>query len=151
MQGFLTAVRQEVTRRHAADKWALDDVVLCSEVTYPAKDVEGLKDQPNEGVYIYGLYIDGCSWSSKENRLVDSEPKRLFHPLPVVHVTGVQASLHVCFSVTMICSAPVQWAIWSTQSTSSRKSHLTSSPLRYNPCTLAFSNLTNGAGIVIGR
>ena len=31
-QGFLTAVKQEVNRRHAADKWALDDVVLT---TYP--------------------------------------------------------------------------------------------------------------------
>lgn len=89
----MTAVRQEVTRRHAADKWALDDVILSSEVTHPAKDVEGLKDQPNEGVYVYGLYIDGCSWSSKDSRLVDSEPKRLYHPLPVVHVTGVQVSL----------------------------------------------------------
>ena len=96
VQGFLTAVRQEVTRRHAADKWALDDVVLSSEVTHPAKDVEGLKDQPNEGVYVYGLYIDGCSWSGKDNRLVDSEPKRLYHPLPVIHVTGVQVSLPAC-------------------------------------------------------
>lgn len=90
MQGFLTAVRQEVNRRHAADKWALDDIVLTSEVIHPAKDVDGIKDPPNEGVFVYGMHIDGCSWSGKDNRLVDSEPRRLYYPLPVMHVTGVQ-------------------------------------------------------------
>ena len=91
-QGFLTAMKQEVNRKHAADKWALDDVVMTSEVTHPAKDFESLKEPAPEGVYIYGLYLDGCAWSSKENRMVDSEPKKLFNPLPVLMVTGVLAS-----------------------------------------------------------
>lgn len=90
VQGFLTAVRQEVNRRHAADKWALDDVVLTSEVMHPAKDVDGIAGPPNEGVFVYGLYLDGCAWSNKENKLVDSEPKKLYSALPILHVTGVQ-------------------------------------------------------------
>jgi hypothetical protein len=32
-QGFLTAMKQEVSRKHSADKWALDDVVMTSEVS----------------------------------------------------------------------------------------------------------------------
>jgi dynein heavy chain len=90
-QGFLTAMKQEVNRKHAGDKWALDDVVMTSEVTHPPKEFETLKESPAEGVYIYGLYLDGCAWSGKENKLVDSEPKKLYHPLPVLYVTGVQA------------------------------------------------------------
>ncbi|GFR42148.1 hypothetical protein Agub_g3000 [Astrephomene gubernaculifera] len=90
-QGFLTAMKQEVNRKHAADKWALDDVVMSSEVTHPPKDFESLKEGPPEGVFVYGLYLDGCAWSGRENKLVDSDPKKLFNPLPVLHVTGVLA------------------------------------------------------------
>lgn len=84
-------MKQEVSRKHAADKWALDDVVMASEVTHPPKEFETLKDTPAEGVYIYGLFLDGCAWSGRENRLVDSEPKKLYSPLPVLWVTGVLA------------------------------------------------------------
>eukprot|EP00217_Crustomastix_stigmatica_P013603 CAMPEP_0183798542 /NCGR_PEP_ID=MMETSP0803_2-20130417/19119_1 /TAXON_ID=195967 /ORGANISM="Crustomastix stigmata, Strain CCMP3273" /LENGTH=4519 /DNA_ID=CAMNT_0026043227 /DNA_START=42 /DNA_END=13598 /DNA_ORIENTATION=- len=90
-QGFLTAMKQEVNRRHTADKWALDDVVMTAEVTHPPKEFETLKEAPQEGVYVYGLFLDGCAWSGKENRLVDSEPKKLFTPLPVLYVTGCLA------------------------------------------------------------
>ena len=86
-------MKQEVSRRHAADKWELDDVVLTSEVTHPAKDLDGIKEAPAEGVYVYGLFLDGCAWSAKGNRLIDSEPKKLFNPLPVLYVTGVQVDL----------------------------------------------------------
>jgi len=89
-QGFLTAVKQEVNRRHANDKWALDDVVMTAEVLHPAKEVDQIRDAPQEGVYIYGLFLDGCAWSNKDGKLVDSEPKKLYHPLPVMYVTGVQ-------------------------------------------------------------
>ena len=90
-QGFLTAMKQEVARKHVSDNWALDDVVAYSEVTHPPKEFEALREPPAEGVYVYGLYLDGCQWSGKENRLVDSEPKKLFAPLPVLYITGVLA------------------------------------------------------------
>lgn len=62
------------------------------------QEFENLKESPSEGVYIYGLYLDGCAWSGRENKLVDSEPKKLYHPLPVLYVTGVQAKvgMEVC-------------------------------------------------------
>ena len=88
-QGFLTSVKQDVCRRHAAERWALDDMVQVSEVIHPPKDVDTLKEEPKEGVYVYGLYLDGCAWSGKENRLIDSAPKQLYAPLPVIYITGV--------------------------------------------------------------
>lgn len=86
-QGFLTAVRQEVTRAHA---WALDDVVLKTELTQKEKDE--LRDGPTEGVYIYGLYLEGAAWDKKLDKLVESAPKILFCPLPVLYVTAVTSA-----------------------------------------------------------
>jgi len=53
------------------------------------QDYETLKEGPSEGVFVYGLYLDGCAWSSRENRMVDPEPKKLYNALPVLFVTGV--------------------------------------------------------------
>ncbi len=44
-----------------------------------------------EGVYIYGLSLDGASWDRRNARLVDPQPKVLFTTLPVVHMYAIQA------------------------------------------------------------
>jgi len=85
-QGFLTACRQEVTRSHQG--WALDDVAVFTEVT--KHDPEDVKEGPSEGVYVHGLYLDGCGWSKKEAKLVEAPPKVLFVPIPCMWVSAVQ-------------------------------------------------------------
>lgn len=50
-------VGMQVTRQHKRDQWGLDDVVLHSEMR--TVDVEKIKDIPDEGVNIHGLYIEG--------------------------------------------------------------------------------------------
>ena len=88
-QGFLTATRQEITRRHKAEKWALDDVVLVATVTEHS-DLRRIKYPPAEGVYIHGLYLEGASWDKREGgRLSESHAKELYTPLPVLLVTAV--------------------------------------------------------------
>merc|ERR1719197_1397219 len=59
-QGFLTAVQQEVTRAHKADKWALDGVKINTEVT-EFERVDQVRTAPREGVYIHGLSLDGAA------------------------------------------------------------------------------------------
>ena len=39
-------------------------------------------------MYIYGLFLEGCGWDGKANKMVDSEPKKLYAALPVLYVTG---------------------------------------------------------------
>jgi len=97
-QGFLTAMRQEVTRMHKG--WALDTVTLHNEVLRTNK--EEITAPPNEGVYVYGLFLDGAAWDRRNSKLIESSPKVLYAPLPVVHIFAVNsvaakdANLYTC-------------------------------------------------------
>ncbi|KAM9349881.1 dynein axonemal heavy chain 8-like [Symphorus nematophorus] len=97
-QGFLTAMRQEVTRANKG--WALDTVTLHNKVLKQAK--EEITASPTEGVYVYGLYLDGAGWDRKNTHLIESSPKVLFTPLPVIHMFAINSTapvdpkLYVC-------------------------------------------------------
>ncbi|KAG7190763.1 hypothetical protein KM043_006835 [Ampulex compressa] len=81
-QGFLTAMRQEVTRAHKG--WALDNVTLHNDVLrYTADEI---KTPPAEGVYVYGLFLEGAGWDRRNNRLCESANKVLYVLMPVIHI-----------------------------------------------------------------
>ena len=82
---MLTAMKQEVARKHQKDavKWALDDIVYHTEVTHYDK-VDSVKSPPSEGCYIHGLFLEGAGWSKDQTALMESEPKTLFVPLPIL-------------------------------------------------------------------
>ncbi|XP_070691188.1 dynein axonemal heavy chain 5 [Pempheris klunzingeri] len=81
-QGFLTAMRQEITRANKG--WALDRMVLCNEVTRWMKD--DITQPPAEGVYVFGLYLEGAGWDRRSCKLTDSKPKVLFEMMPVIRM-----------------------------------------------------------------
>jgi len=82
-QGFLTAMRQEVTRSHKG--WALDQVAVHNDVLKQTKEEVGTASPP-EGVYVYGLYLEGAGWDKNQVKLIESQPKVLYAPVPVVHI-----------------------------------------------------------------
>jgi len=92
-QGMLTAMKQEVCRKHQKDsqKWALDDITYHTEVTHYDK-VEQVKFGPAEGCYIHGLFLEGAAFAKDQQTVVlaESEPKVLFVPLPVLLVSANQ-------------------------------------------------------------
>lgn len=88
-QGMLTAMKQEVCRKHQKDanKWILDEMIYHTEVTHYDR-VESLKSPATEGCYIHGLSLEGAGWSKEHHQIVESEPKILFVPLPVLLVSA---------------------------------------------------------------
>jgi len=86
-QGMLTAMKQEVTRKHKQEAWALDDVVYHTDVTNMV-DANHVKSPPAEGLYVHGLFLDGAAFNKHDRKLTEQEPKKLFVPLPVLHVSA---------------------------------------------------------------
>lgn len=75
-------MRQEITRANKG--WALDNMVLCNEVTKFMKD--DISAPPTEGVYVYGLYLEGAGWDKRNMKLIESKPKVLFELMPVIRI-----------------------------------------------------------------
>jgi len=51
------------------------------------KDV---KAKPESGCYVYGLYLEGCKWDYDSEKLADSDPKKLFVDMPMIHFMPIQ-------------------------------------------------------------
>ncbi|CAG9558495.1 unnamed protein product [Danaus chrysippus] len=87
-QGFLTAMRQEVTRSHKG--WALDSVVLQNHITKLNR--EDVHEGPAEGVYVYGLFLEGASLDRKSGKLIESKPKVLYEQMPVIYIFAINTT-----------------------------------------------------------
>ena len=55
---FVTAVKQVTARSKGL---ALDNLDIMTDVTNFSAD-ENVKDYPNSGVYVYGLFVQGAKW-----------------------------------------------------------------------------------------
>ena len=96
--GFLTAVQQEVTRRHRSEGWALDGVRVDSEVTEYDR-AEQVRAPPPEGVYISGLSLDGAIWDKSASAVAEAKPKILFCEMPILFVTAVTKTAKISSEV----------------------------------------------------
>ena len=75
-------------------------VVSCVARTQCSNSL--LVSSPQEGVYVYGLFLDGAGWDRRNCRLIEATPKVLFTALPVVHMFAINSTapkdpkLYIC-------------------------------------------------------
>jgi dynein heavy chain len=79
VQSFLTAGLQNYARKQ---KIPIDMVGYDFEMM--DIDHDKYKKAPSEGVYVHGMFLEGCGWSSSSKKLCESEPKVLFVPAPMI-------------------------------------------------------------------
>ncbi|RDD45872.1 Dynein heavy chain 5, axonemal [Trichoplax sp. H2] len=80
---------QDTIRAHYKHGIA-EEYVLQIELT--ARDKDHLRDAPNEGMFVYGIYVWGSSWEKTAGELQDAAPKSNPSSLPVIHITAVPIS-----------------------------------------------------------
>jgi len=81
-QAFFTGAMQNYARKYGEEidllsysQKTLDDIV---------EPKHELKEAPEDGVYIYGLFLEGCRWDRSSHQLEDSKPKELFTEIPAL-------------------------------------------------------------------
>eukprot|EP00058_Branchiostoma_floridae_P012209 XP_002597697.1 hypothetical protein BRAFLDRAFT_77399 [Branchiostoma floridae] len=47
---------------------------------------------PLEGVYVYGLYLEGAGWDRRNSKLIEQKPKVLFEQMPVIHIYAINTT-----------------------------------------------------------
>jgi dynein heavy chain len=78
-QAFLTGALQNQARKYTIP---IDDVVFGFEMM--PGEVARYRKPPKDGVYVYGMFLDGARWNADKKLLDDALPKVLFSDAPVV-------------------------------------------------------------------
>lgn len=86
-QGFMTAALQSYARK---SQIAIDALTFKSNIANFFED--SIKEEPENGVNIHGLYLQGARWNFQRSYLEDSEPKKGIVNFPVVWLQPVDVS-----------------------------------------------------------
>lgn len=84
--GFLTAVLQMAARNNGV---SID--TLAWEFPVMTLDDVNIVEQPKDGVYVRGLYLEGAGWDRKNAMLVEPQPMELVCAMPTIHFKPVDS------------------------------------------------------------
>ena len=85
-QGFLTGVLQTHARQY---KIAIDQLSFSFQIL-EKENPDEIEEKPENGVYIYGLFMDGARYN-REYKVIDEQyPAVLYDTVPLVHFQPVK-------------------------------------------------------------
>ncbi|XP_066278010.1 uncharacterized protein [Branchiostoma lanceolatum] len=77
--------------KNFTDKYGfVEPLMFQTEIT--TRDKDHLRDPPTEGMFVFGMYLWGCTWEKTTSELLDTPPKSGPSALPVIHITCVPQS-----------------------------------------------------------
>lgn len=81
--GFLTGARQNYARKYQIPIDTMDlDYKVVADQDAP---------RPDDGVFVMGMYLEGCKWHPESFQLAESDPKILFSACPMVWFLPMKA------------------------------------------------------------
>ncbi|XP_062480123.1 dynein axonemal heavy chain 10 isoform X3 [Pezoporus occidentalis] len=86
-ESYLTALVQATCRKN---KWPLDHSTLYTEVT-KYKSAQDISEEPAQGCFVSGLFLEGADWDMEHGCLVKSKPRVLVVELPILNIIPTEA------------------------------------------------------------
>merc|ERR1719174_2749713 len=80
-QGFTTGVLQNHARKYKLPI----DTLNFGFIMQKEFGLDGVKEAPEDGVLISGIFMDGAVWHAERGTMVDPAPRQLFSSLPNIH------------------------------------------------------------------
>ena len=89
-KAFLTGAQQNFARKY---KIPIDHLTFEFNVmSVEADDRDSITEPPENGVYVYGLYLEGARWDRERGVLGESLPKILYDTMPCMHLVPIEKS-----------------------------------------------------------
>lgn len=84
--GFLTGTRQNFARKYTIPI----DLIKYTFRVLTWEEGESLTEPAADGAYINGLFLEGAGWSVDDRFLIESTPKELFVPMPMIQLIPIK-------------------------------------------------------------